>query len=186
MDCDVQSDSQLYRGSQPHRHEPGKTCGANDFAMQACAHLSVQPIESIDRFMCVPRLRVIRSAGAHGKSSDESKFAAMIHANCDPSSWEPALALARRLGDEGRGGVLNLLAATLRAARVSGLMLREMFNVFERLATFLATISVSRHGIPPARNLHVRPRTKPGRCAAAPMNHCSSADGQTEIVDSSP
>ncbi len=95
-------------------------------------------------------------------------------------------ALARRLCDKRRGRMLNLFASTLRALRVSGLMLREMFNMFERLATLLTTVLVSRHGIPPAPSLHVSPRTKPGRRAAPPMRHCSSGHVQTLIVHAWP
>jgi hypothetical protein len=39
--------------------------------------------------------------------------------------------------------------------RMSGFMFSEMFGVFEHLIALLATVLVSRHGIPPTRIPHV-------------------------------
>ncbi|SIT41580.1 hypothetical protein BN2475_310104 [Paraburkholderia ribeironis] len=72
-------------------------------------------------------------------------------------------ALSRSLCDKRRGYVLNLFTSTLGAARMSGFMLCEMFNVLKRFVALLAAVLVSRHGIPPARIVRVPPRTKPGR-----------------------
>ncbi len=72
--------------------------------------------------------------------------------------------------------MLNLFASTLWAVRVSDFMLREMFDMFECLTTFITTVLVGRHGIPPARSLQVAPRTKPRRRAAPQMRHCSAGD----------
>jgi hypothetical protein len=64
---------------------------------------------------------------------------------------EQISALSRRLGDKWCRYVLTRLASAFRANRMGDLMFREMFSVFEQLATFLATILVRRHCASPTR-----------------------------------
>ncbi|SOF00001.1 hypothetical protein SAMN05446635_8053 [Burkholderia sp. OK233] len=64
---------------------------------------------------------------------------------------EQISALSRRLGDKWCRYMLTRLASAFRATRMGDLMFREMFSVFEQLATFLATILVRRHCAPPTR-----------------------------------
>jgi hypothetical protein len=64
-------------------------------------------------------------------------------------------ALSGRFRDKWRGYVLNLLAPALRTIRMSGFMFSKMFGMLERLTALLATILVSRHGIPLTRIPHV-------------------------------
>jgi hypothetical protein len=60
-------------------------------------------------------------------------------------------ALSGCLRDKWRGCVLNLLAAALRASRMSGFMFSKMLGMFEHFTALLAPVLVSRHGIPPTR-----------------------------------
>jgi hypothetical protein len=64
-------------------------------------------------------------------------------------------ALSGRFREKWRGYVLNLLASALRTIRMSGFMFSEMFGMLERLTALLATVLVSRHGIPPTQIPHV-------------------------------
>jgi hypothetical protein len=76
-------------------------------------------------------------------------------------------ALSGRFRDKWRGYVLNLLAPALRTIWMSGFMFSEMFGMLERLTALLATILVSRHGIPLTRIPHVVLSRYCQQCAAA-------------------
>lgn len=60
-----------------------------------------------------------------------------------------ASALLRSLRDKSRRKVLNGFAPALRATRMSGVMLGEMFGMLENLAALLATVLIRRHGASP-------------------------------------
>src|SRR5579864_6745306 len=76
-------------------------------------------------------------------------------------------ALSGRFRDKWGGYVLNLLASALRTIRMSGFMFSEMFGVLEHLTALLATVLVSRHGIPLTRIPHVALARYCQRCTAA-------------------
>jgi hypothetical protein len=92
-------------------------------------------------------------------------------------------ALSGRFRDKWRGYVLSLLASALRTIRMSGFMFSEMFGMLERLTALLATILVSRHGIPltnPARRAGQMLPAMPGSVLA----HSSAGNARVRVSPS--